>query len=165
MLTLHLGVVDQPYRFAAPIKGFKSTKYLKQRRGGVHSAMTTYEVAKILEDKYGVMATFWRVKERENMESLERSLESAMQSLFNGHAIDPWGPFTQDVMQRFRDFINSGEAERVGIPGTPTDASGGGKRVGAINHRLKHPYAKRNERRPSFRDTGLYVASFRCWVD
>jgi hypothetical protein len=159
MLTLHLGVLDQPYAFAGSLKGFRSTKWLKQRNGGKHSALSTYDVAMILEKRYGLMAAFYRVHQSDVANDIEKSLEGAMQTLMMGHAIDPWGSATQSIMARFRDFINSREAERVGIPGTPT-----GWATWAVNHRLKHPYAH-NPRRPSFRDTGLFVASFRAWID
>jgi hypothetical protein len=33
-----------------------------------------------------------------------------------------------------------------------------------VNHRFMHPYARRPSR-PSFIDTGLYVANFTAWVD
>jgi len=146
MLTLHLGVNDVPYM------SFQGRKV---------SPLTTYDVAMILEAKYGIMATFYRVKERKIAEAIENSLSGAMRELLqNKKAIDPWGAAMQTVMAEFRNFINSGEAERSSIPGTPTKAA-----LAGINHRLKHPYAKRNARRPSFRDTGLYVTSFRAEID
>ena len=64
------------------------------------------------------------------------------------------------VEEMFKDFISSGEAERVGVAGAPTAAA-----LRGVNHRLLHPYAKANPRRVSFRDTGLFQSSFKAWVD
>jgi hypothetical protein len=143
-LTLHLGVLVQPYRSAG-----KSVK-----------AVTTGDVAQWLEDKYEIMATFWRVREKQIGEAFENSFAGALESFVMGHRVDPWGPITQSIQSQFRDFISSKEAERVGIPGTPTKAA-----LRGVNHRLAHPYASGNPRRPSFRDTGLYMTSFRAWTD
>lgn len=143
-LTLHLGVLVQPYRS-------------KSRKA---SALTTGDVAGFLEAKYGLMAAFYRVHQTDVARAIETSLGGAMEALMMGRQVDPWGRATQAIQQEFRDFINSKEAERVGIPGTPTKAA-----LRGVNHRLAHPYASKNPRRPSFRDTGLLSASFRSWVD
>lgn len=150
-LTLHLGVVVQPYR---------ATGRLAKTLGIKRGALTTGDVAGFLEAKYGLMATFYRVHQTDIARALEGSLGGALEALMMGKAINPWGRATQAIQQQFRDFISSQEAERVGIPGTPTLAA-----LTGVNHRLKHPYAKRNPRRPSFRDTGLLMNSFVSWVD
>lgn len=142
-LTLHLGVTVLPYR----------------SRSAKASAMTTADVAEILEAKYGLFTGFWRVKQEDVAADLEVSLGGAMESLMMGRAVDPWGSATQAINQRFRDFINSKEAERIGLPGVPTKAA-----LKGVNHRLKRPYRGRNARRPSFRDTGMLVSSFVSWV-
>jgi hypothetical protein len=157
-LTLHLGVLVQPYR-AAPNKP-------RRGAGARMSALTTADVAGFLEQNYKLMETFYRVHEQDIAGALERSLEGSLESLLIGRIrVDPWGAATQKIETMFRDFIATKEAERVGIPGTPTKASGGTPdRVGGVNHRLLHPYSKRNPRRPSFKDSGLYLASFKCWT-
>lgn len=142
-LTLHLGVLDVPYRS-------NSAKV---------SAMTTGDVAEILEAKYGVMETFARVHQEDIAAAIEGSLGSAMESLLSGTAVDPWGSASRSIEDQFKRFIASGEAERVGIPGTPTKAA-----LKGVSHRYKHPYA-RHPRRPSFRDTGGYVDFFKAWID
>lgn len=143
-LTLHLGVLDIAYRV-------RSKKI---------SSITTGDVAQILEDKYGIFAAYWRVHGNDGAKAIEQSLEGAMEALLMGRAVDPWGSAMQKIQSGFRDFISSREVERVGIPGTPTAAA-----LAGVNHRLAHPYRKSNPRRPSFRDTGLYMASARMWVD
>lgn len=143
-LTLHLGVLVQPYRSV----------------GKKAKALTTADVAEILEAKYGVMAAFYRVHERDVQAAIDGSLEGAFEALLMKRTVNPWDAGMQKIQQSFRDFISTKEAENVGIPGTPTKAA-----LAGVNHRLRHPYARRNPRRPSFRDTGLYMASFRAWID
>lgn len=143
-LTLHLGVIDQPYRTDS-----------RQAR-----AITTGQVAEILEAKYEVMQTFARVHWPVIESAVEGSIQGALEALFMGRQIDPWGRGMQAIQTKFREFISSYEAERVGIPETPTKAA-----LRGVNHRLKHPYRSSNPRRPSFRDTGTYMGSMRAWVD
>lgn len=143
-LTLHLGVIDQPYRTAG-------------KKGG---ATTTGNVASILEAKYDLMQTFAHVHWSTIETALTVSIQNALEAVIMGRRVDPWDRGAQHIQADFRKFISSFEAERVGIPGTPTKAA-----LRGVNHRLKHPYRKSNPRRPSFRDTGLYMASFRAWVD
>lgn len=150
-LTLHLGVIDQPYR----------------SRTKKAASVTTGQVATWLEDRYAIMAAFYRTHEGEVAKAVESSLVGAFEALLTGNAVDPWGRATQVIGERFRNFISSQMAERVGIPGTPTKAA-----LRGVNHRLAHPYGRGrpgrprpNPRRPSFRDTGLYQASFRAWID
>lgn len=141
-LVLHLGVLVQPYRSG--------------------KALTTGDVAEFLEQHYGIMATFFKVHQNDVfVPALEVSLGGALESLMMGHPrADPWARGMQMIQRAFRDFISSREAERVGIPGTPTKAA-----LRGVNHRRKHPYAKRNPPRPSFRDTGLYMNSMRAWIE
>jgi hypothetical protein len=142
-LTLHLGVVVQPYR----------------ARSAKAGAMTTGDVAEILEARYGLFTAFWRAHDQDCAGDLEVSLGGAMESLMMGRAVDPWGSATQAINQRMRDFVNSKEAERSGMPGVPTKAA-----LMGVNPRLAHPYRLSNARRPSFRASGLLVGSFRSWM-
>lgn len=155
-VTLHLGVIDQPYRSWDLAKG------AKRRKQGRVLPRTTYDVAKILESKYGIMGTFYAVHELEIMRALEESIQGSLESLVMRRQLvmNPWARATQIIEDKFKDFINSGASERCGIPGTPTKAAKRG-----VNHRLRRPYAKSNPRRPSFRDTGLFVSSFKSWID
>lgn len=147
-LTLHLGVLVQPYRAMQVAQGRRV------------SALTTADVARFLEARYDLMATFYRVRNKDVIGAIENSIHGSLESLLMGQRVDPWGNAMQSIQSAFKDFINSKQAETVGIPGTPTKAA-----LRGVNHRYKHPYMKRNPRRPSFRDTGLYVGSFRAWVD
>ena len=155
-ITLHLGVIDQPYRSWVLAKGGK------KRKPGRTLAMTTFDVAKILEAKYGLYSTYCRVHEADIVGALEESLQGSLETLVMRRQLvmNPWARGTQLIADGFKNFINSREAERVGIPGTPTKAA-----MRGVNHRLKHPYSRRNPRRPSFRDTSLLVDSTAVWVD
>ena len=106
------------------------------------------------------MAAFWRVHGNDVAKAVEHSLAGSLEALLIGQVVDPFGAAMSQIENDFRDFISSREAERVGIPGTPTQAA-----LRGVNHRLRHPYRKSNPRRPSFRDTSLYMTSFRSWVD
>ena len=155
-LTLHLGVLVQPYR-----SWDLNARGTRRKRGAV-TALTTGDVAHILEDKYGIMGAFFRVHNRDVMSAIESSLQNATAAIFTGEppdSFDPLGSATQKIQQEMQDFVLSREAEQVGIPGTPTMAAQRG-----VNHLLLHPYAKSNPRRPSFHDTGLYVSSMRAWT-
>lgn len=142
-VTLHIGVLEQPYRSTSK----KAT------------SISTGDVAEILEAKYGLFSAFYRTYEKRIADGLTASMRDAIEALMMGHAIDPWGPATQQIQRDFREFISSGEAERAGIPGTPTKAA-----LRGVNHRLAHPYASANPRRPSFLDTGLLMSSGRVWM-
>lgn len=142
MTTLHLGVIDVPYQ-----------------RG--RNAKTTGDVAEILEKKYHVMAAFWKRHGRDYIDDLVMGSVQAMENAITGRSqrLD-----TRSVLSEmghgFRQFISTREVESAGIKGVPTQAA-----LRGVSHRRRHPYAKRNARRPSFRDTGLYMASFRAWMD
>jgi hypothetical protein len=161
--TLHLGVLVQPYRSDTYIDR-SGKKQRKSKAWAANSkaagAITTGDVAEILESKYGIMETFFNIHGEDIGEAAAESLGNSLEAYYMGQVVDPWGEMTGAIESKFRRFIGSQEVERVGIEGTPTLAA-----LMGVNHRLKHPYASGNPRRPSFRDTGLYVDSFKSWVD
>jgi hypothetical protein len=63
------------------------------------------------------------------------------------------------IKTEFNKFIDSKAMDGV-QPGVPTAAA-----LAGVNHRLKHPYAKGNPVRPSFKDTGLFEQSMRSWIE
>ena len=72
---------------------------------------------------------------------------------------DPFKAGMDDVETLFKTFLLTGDAERVGIPGTPTKAS-----LKRKSSRFKTGINP-DGYRPSFIDTGLMEASFKSWVD
>lgn len=159
-LVLHLGVLVQPYRNweLASLKT-KAGKTRQKRVQGAIRPVTTGDVAGFLEARYGLIQTFYRVRGPVIGKAMEKSLGGALESLMMGHAVDPWGDATQAIQADFKNWISSRAAEQAGMSGVPTQAA-----LRGVNHRLRHPYRQSNPRRPSFRDTGLFMASFRSWM-
>lgn len=154
-VIINLGVVDVAYAGAR----------------GSAGATTTGEVAKILEDKYHVMETFFEARKdaiaAAAAESVERAIEELMQF---GQVIDPTYRAEQKIDAEFRAFLTNDEMTKLVGGLSPSESAllgRGGTFTGAamqgISHRKKHPYAKKNKARPAFVDTGLYRASFRSW--
>ena len=168
-VTLHIGVIDVNYVEREPpakmkarvLKNGKAPKKLRKHAAPEHK--TTGDVATIIEAKYGLFTAFHENKEAELVGYLEEGLGDALEQLLGGGSpvgLDPFAAGCSKIDEAFREFISSREAEAVGIEGTPTEAARKG-----VNHRLKHPYAKKNPRRPSFDDTGLMMASEKSWVE
>jgi len=119
----------------------------------------TVTVAKILEAKYGLFSAFYRRHEQDIKALLIDSLEGALENLHAG-GVAPADPFTssmQKLQGMFRQFLFTGEVERMGLDGVPTQAA-----LDGVNHRLKR---KKGVRRPSFIDTGTMELAFRSWVE
>jgi hypothetical protein len=162
MTTLHLGVIEQGYR--TPSLGYsgKTGRPGKKRKAQI-AARTTGEVAEILERRYHVMEVFYEAHADEIMEKIAEGYAAATETMM----MNPGAPTPVDISMvatsklktEFVDFLDSGEMERMGIPGVPTQAA-----LHGVSHRFAHPYARRG-RRPSFIDTGLYEASFVAWID
>ena len=162
MTTLHLGVVDIPYA-QAPKK--------LRRKAGKTPNETTGDVAEILEDKYGVMEKFFEHNEQFIADQLENSVAGALETMLmsKGQGLTDiigaglsrtFEEGAGEIKEKFTSFLETREVEALGIGGVPTKAA-----LKGVNHRLKHPYASSNPRRPSFIDTSLYQQSFKCWVD
>lgn len=173
-ITLHLGVVDIPYVIAVPAE-LRRVRTRARRMGkrnwvdqGAATApasggQTTYDVATILEAKYHIMETFLEeVGANLLSAAFAHSAEVALESLLMGRPaaeISLTAEATSEIEAAFRDFLSLRMMDGR-VPGVPTLAA-----LKGINHRFKHPYAKKNPERPSFIDTGTYQASFRAWVD
>lgn len=141
-MTLHLGVADVPYANAK-------------------EAVTTGDVATWLERKYHLFEIFYELHKDRIAELLADVLRGEIQRAMMG------GPrpnlslaaANTEIEDMFRKFLSTQEVEKLGYPGIPTEAA-----LKGVSHRLKHPYAKGNPRRPSFIDTGLLESAFRSWV-
>jgi len=178
-VTLHLGVIDVPYtnntaQAAKIISGARAKKTAKAlltqkakkarktkaKKGG--RAITTGEVADILEKKYGVMEVFFEAHEDEISEALTDSVDKAIETLKlgDGAVVLNFKTAEAKIEAMFKQFLESEEIEQMGIEGVPTKAA-----IRGISHRKAHPYKKGNDRRPSFIDTGTYQQNFKAWVD
>jgi hypothetical protein len=166
-LILHLGVDDIPYVEApsGPRRMAKSRPGKQKKRPSRSvargSEQTTGEVASILEAKYNLMRTFFETQEEAIAEVFAQSMANSLDQLLaspGAIAVDPFGSAMSKVEAMFKHWLSSGEAERVGIPGTPTKA--------ALKRRsLRFKSKKADGPRPSFIDTALFEGSFRSWVE
>jgi hypothetical protein len=167
MIVLHLGVIDIPYS-ATPAEKRGATKVRKGKRphnapgSNMGPGKSTGDVAEILEDRYHVMEHFFEVHGQGISDALTEGLQDSLESRLSGAppSSNPFASGEDAIRTMFNVFIDSQEMDGLGYPGIPTKAS-----LKGVSHRLKHPYAKSNQPRPSFRDTGLYEQSFRSWVD
>ena len=146
MTTLHLGVVDLPYT----------------RVGG--GTVTTGDVAGFLENRYHIMEIFVEQHASDIVApALEVSLAGAITNLMAGAppTNDPFGQASSKIEDGLKQFIATGEMERLGYPGVPTQASldraSGKKRSGRFKRR------RATGKSVSFVDTGLYVSSAKAW--
>lgn len=135
ILKLHFGVMDIPYD---------------------GESVTTGDVATFLEEKYSVMQLFFEVHEKDIVQLMENSIAGSLENIMAGAppANDPFAESMSEIHNLFIFFITSQQLD--GHPGIPTLAS-----LEGISRRLKN---KRGPPRPSFVDTGLYIASMRAWV-
>jgi hypothetical protein len=165
-ITLHLGVIDQPYQpYEAPKKIAQAKKGKKNRPvkpTGSGATKTTGEVAEILEEKYGVLDTFAFARLPDIAKALEDSIAGELETLMMGgrSSGNPFKGAESSITNMMKKFISSQEIEHMGIEGVPTQAA-----LNGVNHRLKHPYAKKNPVRPSFMDTTLYWQSLLAWFE
>lgn len=163
-LALVLGVNDVPYNQGrpAPRRVRVRTRKGKQEASSAPASgqQTTGDVAGYLEEKYHVMQTFAERYMPEIGNALAHGMAGAIESLVAGAPASPQplAGALAEIEEGFRVFLD--QEELAGSPGVPTEAA-----LKGINHRLKHPYAKANARRPSFIDTGLYEANLRAWVE
>ena len=163
-LTINLGVIDVPYAHHSEenkvpqAKKGKANKPLKETSAS--ATKTTGDVAEILEEKYGILDTFAFMRLPDIAKELENSIAGELETLMMGGrpAGNPFQGAESAITAMMKNFISSGAAEHSGIEGTPTQAA-----LNGVNHRLKHPYAKANARRPSFIDTSMYMDHMICW--
>jgi len=136
-LKIHLGVIDVP------------------EPNGVSS----FDVANILEDKYGLFSNFVEYGLDDLDKILAKSADDALASLMAGAPnVDPFADAMQDIEHLFKeDYLSQQGVERIGIKGVPTKAALEGKSL-----RFKQ---KKGPRRPSFIDSGVLQSSFKAWTE
>jgi hypothetical protein len=123
---------------------------------------TTVEVANELESKYHIVETFWEMEEDNFVELLEDSFAEDIEEVMQMGQVPKAGGIsdkeTDKIETKFRQSLTSQRFDGV-ISGVPTLAAQRG-----VSHLMQHPYARRGPR-PSFIDTGMYMRSFRAWVE
>lgn len=157
-MNLSLGVLDVSYGSA--------------HGAGSNSAPTTAEVARILEDRFSVMATFYDSRQEKIGSWISESLADAVEAIVSGEHVEPFLAATQKIDSEFRDFLSADEMSKMLASLTESErdyfvsSTGGftGAALRGVNHRKKHPFSKNNKARPAFVDSGLYRSSFRASV-
>jgi len=132
-----------------------------------NSNKTTHEVAEYLEDHYGIIQKFYDLNESEISEDLATAMADALEDFANGNPLLPIDLIMSENLgeraEKFRDFLDTGEVERVGIPGTPTKRS-----LQRISLRFKAKKTRKGKKsisRSSFLDTLFYRNSFKIWIE
>lgn len=151
-----LGVVDIPYVNAATGK-----KKAKIKAG----LQTTGQIAQILEDKYGIMQHFVDAHGDEIIADLENGLGGALETLLMGGPPndDLYAAAAAKIEERFRQFLENKEMDRMGVPGVPTLASL--MNVSSRKKKTASAMLAATPARPSFIDTSLYELSFKFWSE
>lgn len=159
MTTIVLGVDDVPYSFTENVGTTKNGKNKGKNKGRKY-ASTTGDVAEILEEQYHIMEVFFTRHHEEIIALLEESAQGGFETLMmGGVSDDAFAAAGPEIEKLFQVFIDSKEMDGIALGGSypvPTHAS-----IIGINSRKK----QLDPGRPSFKDTGLYEASFRAWVD
>jgi hypothetical protein len=123
---------------------------------------TTGDVGDILEAKYHVVEHFFEAHGQEIVDEYTASMVASMEDLLSGRtpSADPFRDAASTTYDLFQKFIDSREMDALGYPGIPTKAS-----LEGVNHRLKHPNARGNPSRPSFKDTGAWEQAFATEIE
>lgn len=166
-MRLLLGVKDVPYSDDVS-PALTQTQARRARRNAVRAAFglqefhgTTGDVAELLEEKYHVMEVFYELHADDIAAEIEEKLGDAIEDMIGGAPIGSNSMIAaaSEIERMFKEAIDKKEFDGV-IGKVPTGAA-----LKGVNHRLKHPYAKGNPERPSFKDTGLYQASATAWIE
>jgi len=135
-MKLHLGVIDVP-----------------EPEGN-----TTYGVAIILEEKYGLFSKFAESHIKDISAHLSDSVAGALETILQGGKVkNPFASAESEIDKDFRHFLDIEEMAKLSVEGVPTKAALMGKSI-----RFKR---KVGPRRPSFIDSGVLQASFKSWVE
>jgi len=163
--TLNIGVIDVPYAYEQEHLTKKGKPFKKRRK--VTLSITTGEVAEYLEDHYAVMETFFEAYRDRIEESLVEAVLGDLDNVLNNRPANPeiFAPACSEIEAWFKHYLSSREAEYQASLKGPTLAVPTQAALAGVNHRLAHPYAGSNPRRPSFIDTGLYQASVKVWIE
>jgi hypothetical protein len=130
-----------------------------------NSDWDTYDVAKHLEETYGLYSAFAEYEGQKMADYLADSVAGSMETLLQGGITkDPFASGTAKITEDFRKFISNQTAEKVLSPGSngfpvPTKAALVGR-----SKRKARPYAK-GDRRPSFIDSGIFEKNIKTWVE
>lgn len=163
MPLLNFGENEVPYQYSkTPLRMRRAREGKAARPRPDAYTVTTLEVARFLEKRYHVMEVFHRVHGDDIAKFMADDMVKAFQNIklgmprdiLNRSLLQTAMSHTEDA---FRRFVFTGEAERVGIPDTPTQAS-------IDRHSLRFKNQVSPSGRPSFYSTGQYIGNFRAWI-
>lgn len=160
-MKLHLGENDIPYGAAVQALVMRTPRrggrpYPSRRTAG---AITTGDVATILEHKYSLFSLFSVFRGADLQEVVTESVRGELENILMGKPASLSDPFAQGmsaIEAAFKAFLDNQEMDSR-APGVPTQASLMGRSI-----RLKR---RRGPPRPSFIDSGLMRANFRAWIE
>jgi hypothetical protein len=170
VVKLVFGVIEVPYAYDGAKKRRKRPKgmsaadwkRLKEKSLSARRAISTGDVAGFLEDRYRIMEVFYHAHEKPILGMLEDAMRGRLEDILMGAPVNTTDPTLEGISAieaRFKKFIAEREIETFGIPGVPTQAA-----LKGVSHRHKKKTTGKL-RRPSFIDTGLYLQSFKAWVE
>ena len=121
---------------------------------------SVHEVAEILEARYAIIERFVADNDKPIRALMKEQSARHARAAVAGRT-PSMQPALDKIKQMFKTYLLTKQLDGKGIGGfpIPTLAS-----LRGVNHRLKHPYARRAPR-PSFVDTGLYMSAFKAWVE
>ena len=163
-MVLSLGVFEFPYSVHVPEAGRRAVSRLRKGSPTLEKftsapagAETTGDVATFLEAKYHVIEIFYQENQQQIADLVANSMAGALETMMMGQVpSDPMAGAMSAIEKMFKNWILSGAMEKLGYPGVPTKAA-----LAGVNHALK---MKKGPRRPSFKDTGLYMSAFHAWM-
>jgi len=139
-----------------------------------YGSKSTYDVAKILEEKYTLFSSFVDNKTENIANHLAEGLEKAIAQMALGvpfqNSINAGASMIEEDLKK---WIYLQEVEKAGIAGVPTQSA-----LDGTNYRMKGISAKqyvkgkrgtviktKNARRPSFIYSGVLEASLKAWIE
>jgi hypothetical protein len=160
---IYFGFVNTPYQWSTVTRPMTAAREeaKRPRRRGFRKTKTADQISDYLEDKYNITDIFWQLHEDDILGLIESIAAERLQKVMDGtlkikdtSMARMAKPAFPKIEQMFRQFIDMREMDGI-IPGVPTQASIIGK----------SRWFGKNPGRPSFKDTGIYRASFRCWAE
>lgn len=116
---------------------------------------TTYQVAKILEDRYDVMGVFYKIHHQEIIDRIAKRYLDRVKDLMDGKPSPRRWPMER-IDSLFRDYLSADEWQSY--TGETIQAA----QKGRSSRKKAKKYATG---RPAFIDSGLYRRSFRSWIE
>jgi hypothetical protein len=162
--NINFGFVNTPY-FSDTVRRPMSAAREEERRNrkrGFRKTKTAEKVSDYLENRYQITDVFWQLHEDDINLLIEEIVSERLQKVLDGELRISDTSFARmakpafpKIEKMFRNFLDMREMDGI-VPGVPTRASVLG---------LSPWFLHKRPGRPSFVDTGIYRASFRCWAE